>query len=531
MTRDRSHVMSSLTRRRFLQSSVGGAVGLTAWLQGWPRLSAAPAPKGEPSGQMTWAVHVTIAPTWFDPAEVPGIVTPFMLLYALHDSMFKPMPDNSMSPSLATTWQESPDGLTYDFELRQGVTFHNGDPFTAEDVQYSFERYKGTGNTLLKEKVKSVEITNPHHIRFHLHQPWPDFMTFYGTLASGAGWIVPKKYVEKVGSDEFKKAPIGLGPYRLVDNQPGVELVMEANTKYWRKVPNIKRIVFKSVPEPTTRLAMLKNQEADVAYALYGPLAEEVNRDPSLKLEPVVIPSTQWISIIDQNDPKSPWADKRVRLAANMAINRQAINEADTLGYSVLSGSIIPRKLEFALPLEPYTYDPKRAKELLKEAGFPNGFDAGECTTDAVYASVIEAAVNDLAAVGIRGKVRAMERAAMYAAQSEKRIKNLTRQGSGAYGNAATRVEAFMTSKGTLSFLKDPQVDEWYVQQAVELDRKKREAILHKIQQKVYDEANFIPMWELGFLCASGPRVAVSGLGLISVFIYSAPYEDVRLKG
>jgi len=530
MPYDPPHMKDSLTRRRFLQGSVGGAVGLTAWLQGWPRLSAAPAAKNEPSGQMTWAVHVTIAPTWFDPAEVPGIVTPFMLLYALHDGMFKPMPDNMMAPSLATKWHESPDGLTYDFELRQGVTFHNGDPFTAEDVQFSFERYKGTANAQLKEKVKAVEIVNPHHVRFRLQEPWPDFMTFYGTLASGAGWIVPKKYTEKVGNDEFKKNPIGLGPYRLVDNQAGVELVLEANTKYWRKVPNVKRIIFKSVPEPTTRLAMLKRQEADVAYALYGPLAEEVKRDPSLKLEPVVIPSTQWVSIVDQYDPKSPWADKRVRLAANMAINRQAINEADTLGYSVLSGSIIPRKLEFALPLEPYTYDPKRAKELLKEAGYANGFDAGECSTDSVYANVIEAVVNDLSVVGIRSKVRAMERAAMYAAQSEKRLKNLTRQGSGAYGNAASRVDAFMTSNGSLSFLKDPQVDEWYAQQAVELDRKKREAILHKIQQKVYDEANFIPLWELGFLCASGPRVTVSGLGLISVFIYSAPYEDVQIK-
>ena len=91
MPYDPPHVKDSLTRRRFMQSSVGGAVGLTAWLQGWPRLSAAPAAKNEPSGQMTWAVHVTIAPTWFDPAEVPGIVTPFMLLYALHDGMFKPI--------------------------------------------------------------------------------------------------------------------------------------------------------------------------------------------------------------------------------------------------------------------------------------------------------------------------------------------------------------------------------------------------------------------------------------------------------
>jgi peptide/nickel transport system substrate-binding protein len=309
-----------------------------------------------------------------------------------------------------------------------------------------------------------------------------------------------------------------------------VELVLEANTKYWRKTPNVKRIVLKSVPEATTRLAMLKKQEADVAYALYGPLAEEVKRDASLKLEPVVIPTTQWVSFVDQYEPKSPWADKRVRLAANMAINRQAINEAETLGYSVLTGSIVPRKLEFALPLEPYAYDPKRAKELLKEAGYANGFDAGECSTEAVYAPVVEALVNDLGAVGIRAKVRAMERAAMLAAQGEKRVKNLTRQGSGAYGNAATRIETFMTSGGSLSFLKDPEIDAWYAQQAVELDAKKREATLHKIQQKVYDEAYFIPIWELGFLCASGPRVAVSGLGLISVYIYSGPYEDVRLK-
>jgi peptide/nickel transport system substrate-binding protein len=531
MRRDLSHGKFSLTRRRFLQSSVGGAMGLTAWLQGWPRLSAAPAAKGESSGQMTWAVHVTIAPTWFDPAETPGTVTPFMLMYAMHDAMFKPMPDNSMSPSLATKWQQSSDGLTYDFELRQGVTFHNGDPFTAEDVRFSFERYKGSGNALMKAKVKGVEIVDLHHVRFRMQEPWPDFMTFYGTLASGAGWIVPKKYIEKVGNDEFKKNPIGLGPYRFVEHQPGVELVLEANTKYWRKIPSVKRIVLKSVPEATTRLAMLKKQEADVAYALYGPLAEEIKRDSSLKLEPVVIPTTQWVSIIDQYEPKSPWADKRVRLAANLAINREAINEAETLGYSVLTGSIVPRKLEYALSLEPYSYDPKRAKELLKEAGYTNGFDAGECSTEAVYAPVVEALVNDLGAVGIRSKVRAIERAAMLAAQGEKRVKNMTRQGSGAYGNAATRIETFMTSTGAQSFLKDPQIDEWYAQQAVELDVKKREAILHKIQQKVYDEAYFMPIWELGFLCASGPRVAVSGLGLISVFIYSGPYEDVRLKG
>lgn len=525
------HALLPHTRRRFLQGTVTGLTGMAAWLHGWPRTMAAAAKKDEPSGQMTWAVHVTIAPAWFDPAETLPVITPYMMLYALHDALLKPMPDNPVSPSLATEWHESADGLAYDFELRQGVKFHNGDLFTAEDVQFSFERYRGAAAGLLKSKVKSVEIVNPHHVRVHLHEPWPDFMMFYGTLASGAGWIAPKAYTTRVGDKEFKNQPIGLGPYRMVSHQPGIELVLEAYREYWRKTPSVKRLIFKSIPEPTTRLAMLKRQEADVAYGIFGPLAEEVRRDPSLKLEPVVPPGTQWISFLDQYDPKSPWADKRVRLAANHAINWQALNEAETLGYSVLTGSIVPRKFDFALPLEPYGYNPQRAKQLLKEAGYPNGFEAGECSTDSVYAPVVEAAVNDLGVVGIRAKVRPMERAAVQSAQKEKTVKNLTRQGSGAFGNAATRIEAFMTSTGELSFLKDPEIDGWYAQQVIERDRKRREALLARIQQKIYDEARFMPIWELGFLCASGPRAAVSGLGRIPMFAYSGPYEDVQLKG
>ena len=530
MTYSPSPLLTSLTRRRFLQSTISGAAGFSAWLQGWPRSMAAPAQKDEPSGQMTWAIHVTIAPTWFDPAETPGIITPYMFLYALHDALVKPMPDNPMSPSLATRWTESSDGLSYDFELRQGVKFHNGDPFTAEDVKFSFERYKGAGAGELKRQVKAVEIVDPHHIRFQLHEPWPDFMTFYGTPATGAGWIVPKNYTEKIGSEEFKNRPIGLGPYRFVSHQPGLELVLEANTDYWRKTPHVKRLVMKSVPEATTRLAMLKKREADVTYGLYGPLAEEVQRDSNLKLEAPVI-ATQWIIFTyEQYDPKSPWADQRVRLAANLAFNRQTANEAETLGYSMLTGSIIPRQFDYALPLEPYPYDPQKAKQLLKEAGYSRGFDAGECSVDSVYTGVVEALVNDLSTVGIRAKVRPVERAAHQAALREKTYKNLAFQGSGAFGNAATRLDAFVYSKGQQSWIKDPEIDAWYTQQAAERDRQKRQALLHKIQQKVYDEALFIPIWELAFLCASGPRAAVSGMGLIPTFAYSGPYEDVQLK-
>jgi peptide/nickel transport system substrate-binding protein len=524
-------LITSLSRRRFLQSTLGGAVGLAAWPPGWLQPRTAAAQPRDPSGQMTWAIHVTIAPTWFDPSETPSIITPYLLTYAIHDALVKPMPDNPMAPSLATAWQESPDGLTYDFELRQEVTFHNGDPFTAEDVKFSYERYKGTGAAELKKKVKTVEITNPHHVRIQLHEPWPDFLTFYATPATGVGWIVPKKYLEKIGSEHFKEQPVGLGPYRFVSYQPGLDLVLEANTDYWRKVPHVKRLVMKSVPDPTTRLAMLKKQEADVAYALWGALGEEARRDPHLKLEPVVSPATGWVVFTHQQyDPASPWADTRVRLAANHAINRQAINEAETLGHSRPTGSIIPRQFAGALALEPYAYDPKKARQLLAEAGYASGFEAGDLTVDTVFTSLGEAFVNDLTAVGIRAKMRPMERAADQAAHRERTHKTLALQISGAFGNAATRLETFATSTGAQSWIKDLEIDAWYAQQATERDHKRREALLHQIQQKLYDQVRFIPIEERGVLHASGPRVAVSGLGLIPLFLFSGPLEEVQLK-
>ena len=524
----KSQEHTTLTRRHFLRGTVSSAAGLAVW-QGWAQVERAMAQQGAATGQMTWAVHATLSPSWFDPAETSGVITPFLCLYALHDALIKPMPGNRMEPCLATKWTESADGLSYDFELRQGLKFHNGDPCTAEDVKFSFERYKGTSATELKKKVKTIEIVHPHHVRFVLHEPWPDFLTFYATPATGACWIVPKHYTEKVGSEEFKNKPVGLGPYRFVHYKPGIELALEAFPDYWRKPPQVKNLLMKSVPEPTTRLAMLKRREADITYAIYGTLAEEVQRDKSLKLEPMLA-GTEWGVILDMYDPKSPWHDKRVRLAANHAINRQAINEAETLGYSKLLGGIIPQDYEYALPLEPYAYDPKKAKALLTEAGYPNGFEVGEFSCDAVYAGVVEGLLNDLGAVGLRGRLQPLERAAMFAAHKEKKVKNLTRVGSAAPGNAATRIAAFIYSKGAQSFLNDPEIDVWFEEQSRERDRKKREALLHKIQQKVYDEAYFMPIWQLGFLCVTGPRVAVSGLGLIPSHIYSAPYEEVRLK-
>jgi len=153
---------------------------------------------------------------------------------------------------------------------------------------------------------------------------------------------------------------------------------MEANEQYWRKVPSVKRLVFLSVPEGTTRLAMLKRGEADVAYLLEGQLGESIKNDPELKLVFSGGVATFTLDFFDMWDPKSPWADQRVRKAASLAMDRQTMSDTDNLGASKPNGSIIRKNMEFALPIEADPYDPARAKKLLAEAGYPNGFDAGD---------------------------------------------------------------------------------------------------------------------------------------------------------
>jgi peptide/nickel transport system substrate-binding protein len=492
----------------------------------------APAPAAAaPEGQMTWAAHISLAPTWFDPAETPGIATPFMVLYALHDALVKPMPGNPMAPSLAESWSLSKDGLTYEFVLRTGLKFHDGEPVTADDVKFSFERYRGSSAKLLKERVAEVEVLDPLRVRFRLKEPWPDFMTYYGSLTTGAGWIVPKKYLQQVGDDGFKKAPVGAGPYRFVSFTPGVELVLEANEHYWRKVPSVKRLVIKAVVDEATRLAMLKRGEADVIYLLQGELAEEVRRTSGLTLRPTPIVSTHWLVFADQWDPKSPWADRRVRLAANHAMNRQAVNEALTLGFSKITWSIIPASFDFFWQPPAYPYDPAKARQLLAEAGYPKGFDAGDLWCDAATATMSEALAGYLQAVGIRLKLRPLERAAFFKAYQEKKLKGIIYSISGAFGNAATRLETFVVAGGPYVYGSYPDIDGLFREQAGERDRKRREATLHRIQHLIYEKAVYAPIWELGFIHAQGARVAESGLGLITGWAFSAPYEDVKLKG
>jgi peptide/nickel transport system substrate-binding protein len=479
---------------------------------------------------MTIAVHVSLPPSWLDPSEMPALITTYMLVYALHDAMIKPMREGNPAPSLAESYTASPDGLTHEFVLRKGTTFHNGDPITSDDVKFTFDRYRGASQELLHDAVATVETPDDRRVIFRLKEPWPDFMTFY-TLATGANWIVPRKYIEKVGDAEYKKAPIGAGPFKLVSFNPGIGLVLEAHETYWRRKPSVKRIVMKVIPDESTRLAALQRGEVDFAYSIRGELAQKVKESKSLKLQVAPDGATYWMYFPEQWTPKSPWFNPKVRKAAALALNYPEINNALNLGYSRITSNFIPRHLKFYWKSPPPVYDPDQALKLLTEAGFPDGFDAGPYWCDSSYANLGEAAANDLATVGIRVTLRPLERAAFNSGFADKRYKTGIIQGSSAaFGNASTRLSVWAVKGGAYVYGSYPEIDALYPQQLHEVDEAKRTAILHKMQQMIYERNMFVPLWQLGFLSVAGPRIKDSTYGSIEGFVYIAPYEDITLN-
>ena len=243
-----------------------------------PEVLAAP-----PEGVLKEAIHWSISADWFDPA-ISGTYMSIFNLSLIHDALLKPMPEGTYVPCLAESWEIGPDAKVYEFKLRKGVKFHNGDEMTAEDLVFSFWRYKGMESKFIHSRTEKVEMVNPYLVRITFKVPFPDFLDYHLSGMTSIGWVVPKKYIERVGDAGFKKHPIGCGPYKFVEFVPGMKLVGEAFEEYWRKTPSIKRMEFYTVSEPATRLAMVRRGEVDIATLLQGIFYEDVKKDQSLRL-------------------------------------------------------------------------------------------------------------------------------------------------------------------------------------------------------------------------------------------------------
>jgi peptide/nickel transport system substrate-binding protein len=308
----------------------------------------------------------------FDPSIMVAVTdhTAFTMLY---DGLLN-LNDKGKVPALATSWKISEDGKTVDFELRKGVKFHNGDPFTAEDVKFSYDLLLKDGNTHSYRKafvaqIKSVEVVDPHKVRFNLNQPWP---SFFSSARYGIQPIVPKNYYEKVGAKGFVEKPVGTGPFKLADMKAGEWTKFEANPDYWGQVSKVKFVTQKLVKEPFTLYAMLEKGEADVVFGLTGALLERVKSNKQVKIFESKYSGTSGIYF---NTPKFPEAkDKRVRLAVAHAMNREAIAKNVLSGICQPASSIFtPGTFGHNPSLKPIPYDPAKAKALLAEAGIKPG--------------------------------------------------------------------------------------------------------------------------------------------------------------
>jgi peptide/nickel transport system substrate-binding protein len=323
------------------------------------------------------------------------------LYVGAEDVVLKPLWENLLSrdakgnliPMLAEKWQAVDGGRTWRFQLRKGVRFHDGSELTAEDVKFTFTSLarEGSANSLAPEfrTIKSMEIEGPHAITIRFDKP---FVTFGNRVTQGlfasVAYIQSKKHIESAGEQGAERNPIGTGPFKFVEHVRGDRIVYEAVEGHWRAVPQWKRLIFLKVPEQATRIAMLRAGNADVAE-VGGEYVDELKK---VGVRTLVMPNVSAIWVIlggqwptkPSYDPKVPWAQpdieraKKVRHALNLGIDKKAIIER------VLGGVGAPVGTVNYYPTDPWIsdallktvpYDPAKAKQLLAEAGYPNGFD------------------------------------------------------------------------------------------------------------------------------------------------------------
>jgi peptide/nickel transport system substrate-binding protein len=500
-----------------------------------PEPTAAPViSRGGPKGRFSEGFNASLSPVWLDPQEAQPQATPYNFLYALHDALVKQMPGKEFAPSLAESYEIAPDFKSATFKLRPGIKFHDDSEVTPDDVKFSYENYRGANSTVLKAKLDRIDLSDDRTVRFYFKEPFLDFLMIYGGNASGAGWIVPKAYYERVGKDGFKNAPIGAGPYRFVKQTAGTDLELEAFADYWRKVPSVKTVVIKGVSEVATRVAMLKTGDLDVAVQVQGDLLETVKRDSGLRLT-AVKSGPSWLEMMGLDRPDHPLADVRVRQAVSLAIDRQAINEAEIGGLSPIEGNWVPEDYQGAISRPVPPTDLVTARKLMAEAGVADGFEISALTPLPPFFSWGERIITQLRALNIKTQLNTMERGAFYErlAPGPNRLKGLVWMISGAPGDAAVRIRESAVCKGAFSGLCLPEVDDRMKAYDSSADPQQRQQLLTEVQNYLLDQYIMVPVCRNVFISVFGPRVLNKPdeiSGAIPQWIWVGPFEDIQVK-
>ena len=475
---------------------------------------------GTPKGTLTVAQHFGLDPGWVNPQTHSYVLTQVQYDYFLHDALIKSMPQGVLTYSLAEHAELSADFKRAAFRLRAGLKFQDGTPLTTEDVKWTYEHFKGAYASIFHSKLDNIKIVDDRTIIFNFKEPFLDFMDLYNGGVSGIGWVVPHKYYEKVGDDGFKAHPVGAGPFKFVSQQAGSQFVFEAWNDYWRRTPGVEKVVVKGIRDPASRLAGLQTGELDLAYGMTGKLLPRVMADKNLRWDKNF--TGPWYLLFPgYNDKDSPFHDKRVREAVSLSINRQFLSKRETQGIGIPWGNWInhgnPDALKgdgTALPVP--EYDPAKAKKLLAEAGYPNGFDFEWYVPFVPYFQMGERVLVDLRAVGIRGKLEVLEGPAFRAKMGRGRSgypgnKTIVQNIDPRPGGAAASIRVFAVCGSKSSFICEPEIEKLWKKREASVDPEIRNEVLEKIQHYIVENYLTVPIYLNPFVHAVGPRVLPAG--------------------
>jgi peptide/nickel transport system substrate-binding protein len=494
---------------------------------------------------MTWALHFSLAPTYFDPAETTGIATPFKFLYALHDALIKPMPQGEATYSLAEHAEMTADFRKAAFRLRPGLKFHDGQPLTTADVKWTYENYKGAHAKVFRDKLEQIQLVDDRTIVFHFKEPFLEFIELYNGGVSGIGWVIPKHYYEKVGREGFKARPLGAGPYKFISQQAGVQMDFEAWEEYWRRTPATKTIVVKGIRDNAARLAAMQTGELDLAFGMTGKVFSQVAADKNLRWVPNFT-GPWWLMFPGYNEPESPFHDKRVRQAVSLAINREFLVRQETDGVGRVWGNWISPENRDALKgdgkdLPVPEFNVEKARQLLAQAGFPNGFEFEWFVPFVPYFDMGERILTDLRAVGIRGKLQSLEGPAFRAKIGQGRkgfpgnrtiVQNIDPRPGGAKAN----VGIYAVCGSPSSLVCEPHIEKLWARHQASTDLEERDRLIKSIQRTLIAEYYFVPIYWNPFVHAVGPKVLPEGKGFERYWDtlhapYPWPWEVWEVKG
>ncbi len=418
----------------------------------------------------------------------------------LHDGLASKGDDSKMYPAIAKRWEIDPSWKYMKFFLDERATFSNGAPVTAEDVKFSIERamrkeLRFVWGGEMRRCIDRVEAVNKHTVMVYLKMP---YVSFLERNAQTIG-IIPKAYAEKVGDKGFAKNPIGAGPFKMVDMKQDRQINVVARTEHYRKIPSVKEVSLKYVPENATRLSILQAGEADIVMIPHAHI-DTVRKNPDLRIAWSKYGNMRTLifSQLAFPDEPSPWHDIRVRKAAAYAINTKVIAENVYKGAAIADGNIVaPYHPGYDPSIKPHPYDPEKAKKLLTEAGYPNGFDT-VMQTSALYKMDAQAVQASFAKVGIHAKFDLPEHGMWRKMLSAKKLKPVgvhpTPWWSGRV-HPATALASTFDPKSAYTYTSDKELTAGWVALSKMIDKNEMAAQIKKMTKLYHEKLLRLNLW------------------------------------